>query len=853
MKADVGITRGRNIHLWPIFYRDKTDKQKNVQIAASVYRYQQDYPDSSVKSHFLPFYTWRKDSARTDLRIGTIYYPTLLRFTNRNQGEFRSFKAFELLPEIDLAEFTSSNNGEYKKKSLLFLYWRKNDTQADKKYSVLFPLYFRYHSPNHNETFSLLPLVWHDNDMGRDFRETYVFPNYYNRKEKDYKKSMFFPLYYNEVGRNIKARVVFPLYWYKNDSLGKSLVIPPVYGHFTKTADQSSTKFYTPLYWTHADSTSSSKFLFPLFNQLKSSRHGIDSTQFWIFPSYYYNGSVQSFRQGFFPVWSRTRSNGRLVGKDVIFPLYFKYFDHRNGVEKDFTMVFPFYSKGKMAKHSGRKYGSITPLYWYVKDPQKKSNFLIPFYWRKREYLDRGIKDFKRDVLFPVVWRYKTTRKDDSHYLKSHFGIFPLLAFDKQIIPGKESRFWGYVTPLYVYRQQDSNSFRMLFPIGFRYAEKNSKYSQHTMAITPLFWSSSSYDVKKDLKKKSLYILPLYSRVTIDKKSERIHSGGNITPVFYYKRDKESSGETLFPIYWRRKDSTENYTSQTVNILPLFSKTKYNYTNGNRINDVGLFPLYLSLYRVNQGLSFSTKAYSPLVWSVRRANVKADLVFPLYLHINRRDKTGLATGSTDSKFIFPLWYQERLDSNGFHLKKQVLFPLYWRGRAEVGDYKVRTDVFFPLVWVRQNGTDRYTGVLPFYYAKSSADGGKRNFLWQLYRYKWKKDEYRQHNILGPIWKHRKYDDGGREFRFLHLLYANVERDSAGLKSVFPVYFEKHDSIGNRSKTWGAAFYNYFQKKLPGQQYFYREERIFWILRIRSNAAYLRAKGIEVDRRKIRSL
>ena len=131
MKADVGITRGRNIHIWPIVYLDKTESEKNIQIAASFFLYKKNLINTDLKTHLLPVFTYKFNSEKKDIRIGSLYYPSIYRYSNNFGRKIQSYKVLEIVPNINLLEFSRSENGDYLKNNLLFFLSYKNDKLTD--------------------------------------------------------------------------------------------------------------------------------------------------------------------------------------------------------------------------------------------------------------------------------------------------------------------------------------------------------------------------------------------------------------------------------------------------------------------------------------------------------------------------------------------------------------------------------------------------------------------------------------------------------------------------------------------------------------------------------------------------
>jgi hypothetical protein len=62
------------------------------------------------------------------------------------------------------------------------------------------------------------------------------------------------------------------------------------------------------------------------------------------------------------------------------------------------------------------------------------------------------------------------------------------------------------------------------------------------------------------------------------------------------------------------------------------------------------------------------------------------------------------------------------------------------------------------------------------------------------------------------------------------------------KSLFPIYHKREDAKGNKSLSVFFYFYNKFQRRLETSNDFYRESRIFWFIRLRSNYGQLKREG-----------
>jgi hypothetical protein len=92
----------------------------------------------------------------------------------------------------------------------------------------------------------------------------------------------------------------------------------------------------------------------------------------------------------------------------------------------------------------------------------------------------------------------------------------------------------------------------------------------------------------------------------------------------------------------------------------------------------------------------------------------------------------------------------------------------------------------------------------------------------------------------------RYANGDKETRVMYLLCSNRNVDGNIEKSLFPFYYLTKDKNGNRSLSVFLYFYNSLKRQVPNTKEFYQEERIFWLIRVRSNYKILRQKGISVD-------
>lgn len=178
MSFDFGITRDRNINLWPIFLRTKNDKESDRQILFPIYRSYENFSPVEKRTHLIPFY-WKDSSAREEnYRFISLYYPSLIHTEKNYLAQSRTFTLLELAPRINFLEVKKSHDGLVMENNLLFFFWYQQNQLTQKSYLVVFPAFWQFKN---------LP------------RET----------------SIFLPFYYKGVNKQKanKTLAITPLYW----------------------------------------------------------------------------------------------------------------------------------------------------------------------------------------------------------------------------------------------------------------------------------------------------------------------------------------------------------------------------------------------------------------------------------------------------------------------------------------------------------------------------------------------------------------------------------------------------------------------------------------------------------------
>ena len=95
----------------------------------------------------------------------------------------------------------------------------------------------------------------------------------------------------------------------------------------------------------------------------------------------------------------------------------------------------------------------------------------------------------------------------------------------------------------------------------------------------------------------------------------------------------------------------------------------------------------------------------------------------------------------------------------------------------------------------------------------------------------------------------KYANKDHEYRLLYSVYTDINKNGDISKGLVPLYHKIHLADGTKYLNIFCGFYQSSTRKVADSKEFYKEVKIFWNLRIKSNFAQLKKKGI--DRKQIR--
>ncbi|MDX2171574.1 MAG: hypothetical protein SFY56_00540 [Bacteroidota bacterium] len=766
LSFDFGITRGQNVNLWPLFKKYKNQDKKEVQVLFPLFSSKRNYTEKTKQLRLLPFFISDSSYRGRDLRLLSLYYPSVLRLTNRidSSGVSKSFKFIELAPHISLFSLSKSPGNFNIENNFLFFIWYRKDALQHKTKLIVFPSYW-YFANKHDTTKALFPFFFKRNSTNQKYLNVALL---YNQKSSLYqKKSSLFPLWWRKVSytskdttkqnfvfplvwtkqnKNVNNKIIFPLIFSFKDNEKKSFSVFPLFS-YGKRYDSSFRYFaVTPLFWHVTQKKSNKNFLFPIY---------------WNSEKYYKNDTV--YRDVIFPFVWVYKSNS--VTNKVVFPILYSY---KNAYRNSLTVVPLFSIERDTLNKSGHTI--ISPFYWKVWDKGHENERVFLFFNTKKTFLQNDT--IIRKTFFPLVWKVK--RRDESSEVLfpffwkfksktySSFTFFPF--YSKGVSSDSSKRHHLAITPFYWEFYNNRSTKKFLFPFFIGNDVYRNNDTLHRRAIFPVYWLTWNKSKRNtvyfpivfslnNVNRKSLTVFPLFSYGHNLKDSSRKYFA--VTPFFWHRQTAKSKFNTLFPIYWQNINYNQNDTVKRHVVFPIFWSLKnketnnkvlfplaFRYNNQNR-KTLTIFPLFSYGYQKKTGNSHLV--ISPFFWHIKNSLHKRDVLFPLYW----QHKYYGINDTSVTRFFFPLYWHLKSKNES----KSVFFPLVFRTKDNVKSNftffplfsfgnKIDSSghlVITPLFWNLHNKKSKSTVLFPLYFGKT----------------KYLKDDTLRTNIVFPLlWSHR---------------------------------------------------------------------------------------------------
>ncbi len=674
MSFDLGITRGWNIDALPLLKVEKTATQREVQVMWPLFKYERDLSAPRRYNRFLPFFISDSTSALRELKIITLYYPSVFRYTLLPERQIRSYRFIDLAPEINFLEISRSQDGMFVQNNAFFFIWHKNDLITGHSHLVIFPLWWQFNSASRTSR-SLFPVFTTTFNHKKNTRFTAVTPLFYRYAYKGGAKSVLFPLYYGRTDSLVSSHIVFPVYWQKKKPKYQSLTVFPIFSTGHSPDNLQKHLVITPLFWKSRTANSASVTVFPLYWQQQSGQGKKLLRSDILFPVYWHFSSPYETSHTILPI----------------------YFYHKTNRFTTLT-VLPFYSKG-ISSDSLSGHLMITPLLWKLRRPDYSLNTFIPLYWDYRDELTHY------RILFPLVWNINRPGKET-------FAIFPFFSVSHDDYLNRNS---FTITPFFRHVKDDKIRSNVLFPVFWDYTRYRISDTARTDVVALVFWYFKShtrlnrvlFPVIWSLRNSDYRSFTFIPFISEGNSSDGLRKHLVVTPLFWYFKNPESESYSLFPLWWNRKLSDQKHTRYFNVVFPFY----WTFRNGDNRSDI-IFPFS---WRFN---FFDQKSYTFFpVFSYGRNEKKQShyvAVTPVYWHI--RNNKGV-TGT-----IFPIVWNTKRYTDEDTIARSIVFPLFWSVKSKE---KANT-VLFPVLWNLENSTYRSFTFVPLFSVGSSPDGYQRH-------------------------------------------------------------------------------------------------------------------------------
>jgi hypothetical protein len=654
-------------------------------------------------------------------------------------------------------------------------YWRRQNAR-----SWLFaPLAYAHRSPTKHRTI-VLPLVWiwgtHKTTNAIGFPLVYHFA----RGKKSF--TLVPPFFHYQRGKRYVGGAVPLLYYGRNPKTDSfHLTVAPLF-HYSRSGKQKVSRFFSPLFMWKKDGRSHSRWWA------------------WTLP----------------PIISK-RSLG--TGLDVVFPLYWRYFDKSRGT--DVVCVPPFL---------------------YYKDRFQRNSFFFPFWWNFRH---RSTGAYVR-ALLPLFYQQRavdgrTVTVAGPGYLAHggkkpwHAGLVPLLFFGA----GKHTRhavvfplFWHFsnrnkqtqttvagpfywarrkkrwhtgLAPLFFMGSGKTTSYQTIFPLFWHLHNRKEKW--HTAVAGPAFahWGQGGWQAGLapflffgDKNGRSHHIVaPLFAHWADRKKRERTLIAG---PGYYWRRQQDW-GWGVAPFVFFQRRYKKGYVSSKLTVPPFLHLAR------DRHRELLITPL--GGYAENRKKRTFTGVAGPVIWH-RSPKMNLWAVLPwVYRWKNNKTKVTTTVGfpyiqqrspKSSATVLFPFFWRFKNPQE----KSMVVFPFYWRLRQKKGWH---ADVVFPFYWDLKKKDRRFFMAGPYY--KYNSKYSRQVGVWPLFHYK--RDKKKKHTSAHffPFFWYSRDDIKKTSWMVAGPYYASTSKHTAH-KGVVPFAFWGHKAA--KHYRIGFPFYWDFENK-----------------------------------------
>jgi hypothetical protein len=626
--------------------------------------------------------------------------------------------------------------------------------QGESRHAVLFPLLWHVKTASSSTTLAI-PFFYHHADRHGSASGIFPFLTFFGGQDGD-RYTIQFPLFWRfSSARDESTTTVTPVGYYHRDreawSLGAGPLLPlllvgggpgrshfalvPLVWHFRDDSQQRSTTVVLN-YLHRSRGGETTDALFPLFHYRRGARPGgEDETSFTLFPFLHYRRDAHN-RVIVTPLGGEVRRPDHTAG--LIGP-YFWYRDPTLAVSGLIPLHFDVanlttgertrqYGPWFAVDGPGRRARVLFPLFGRFDDAGEHDTYVFPTFFRQRR-----ADGYQLDAVMPFFWhsdwKGRTTTVIGPWYTHRAAGLHDTGLFPIYFYAKNDSRSLLVIPPALLYRRADFAGDTSILFAGPVY-HSHSPDTDRTV-VFPLWWSG------RDKERRHRIFFPLYWHYADGDQNSELTVAG---PLFWSSRGAGRVRGVL-PVAWHASDSASGNHSTA--ILPLFyqaggprrfalftllggyrrGETSRTWYVGPVLSHDGveshfgmIFPLWFSY--TNKGTETTTRVIPPLLhyehstpegslstwlalyWHAHDIASSTTIGVPLYfdLHEVHQSRTTV---------VLPLLVRHHRDSDDTTF---WVAPLFYRRATPTES----TTVAFPLVWDWKSGTDRTTVVFPLY-------------------------------------------------------------------------------------------------------------------------------------------
>jgi hypothetical protein len=616
----------------PLFWRFKNPREEKDLLFPLFYRKERiTGKDTCVTTVFFPIYRAHHDSVNNN----KVLFPFYWNLKNRN------YQSLTLEPLFSIG----------------------HSTDGKRSHLAIGPLFWHFSRPDgYLNTF--FPIFWNGKiiDPGDTTRYTVLFPVYWSYHSKYVSRKIYFPLVWSFIYPDRHSFTFFPLFTFANtlDKRSSHFAVTPLFWHFKAWDGYTNVLF--PVWWNRelftASDTSYRNIVFPLYWSYTNNK-GVDNEV--LFPLLWKFKAPTGNTEVLFPFFwtSETHSLTDTSHSIVLFPFYWS---RRNKQENSqlFLPVFhryesaryhavsfvPLFSYGRSGdNNSGHLL--VTPLFWHFYTKTTRDNILFPLVWTMHRHIGER-KEFTR-TLAPLFSSYRTPNGEISNQV-----LFPLI--------------WKLRSPAY-----RSFTFFPLFSTGHDPGRK-----KHHLVLTPLFW-----DIREE-KSHVVVLFPLFKSTSDSVDGTKFNVAyflfrykqkglrerfSFLWPLCEYVHDTSYRYFRLAPVVWMEKSADHRY----------FSIQPFYYHSISRESESYRFFWELFVYQNEFNVKKSRHFLWRVIFSEKYANNDHEFRILHLLYVNVKKN-----GNTE-RGIFPIYHTTH-EGNG-DKSLSVFLGFYHTYRRQIQDSK----------------------------------------------------------------------------------------------------------------------------------------------------------------------